>query len=183
MTNINGKLLIAPPSVKGTFWAKTVIFITEHHASGSVGVVLNKPSKMPLRTFGEQCDVELDIDGDVYIGGPVNTKALTMLHSSEWSCNNTLRINRKFSLSSSEELLDRLAMGDAPYNWRLFVGLSTWSPDQLECEIIGKHPFRHNQSWLVASPNNQLVFGLDGSDQWTTAIEQSGLEFAQKILA
>ena len=181
--NLSGKLLIAPPNVRGNFWTKTVIFLTEHHQSGSVGVVLNKPSKMSLRDFGEQCDVDLDIDGDVYIGGPVNVKALTMLHSSEWRCKNTLRINKQYSLSSSEELLGRLAMGDTPHNWRLMVGLCTWTPDQLECELQGKHPYTHNQSWLTVTPNNHLVFGLDKQDQWTTAIEQSGLEFAQKILA
>lgn len=181
--SLSGQLLIAPPSVKGSFWHKTVVFVTEHHHYGSVGVTLNKPSKMTLRDFGEQCDVDLDIDGHVYIGGPANIKALTMLHSSEWYCKNTLKINKKFSLSSSDDLLERLALGDTPYHWRLFVGLSTWGADQLECEISGKHPYTHNQSWLTASPNYQLVFALDEREQWTSGIEQSGIEFAQKLLA
>lgn len=183
MIDIAGKLLIAPPSVKGTFWSKTVTFITEHHHSGTVGVVLNKPSKMSLREFGEQCDIDLDIDGSVYIGGPVNVKALTMLHSADWKCKNTLRINKRWALSSSDDLLDHLANGNAPHNWRLFVGLATWAPDQLECELQGKHPFNKNQSWLTATPDYHTVFGLDGQDQWITSIEQSGLEFAQNILA
>ena len=183
MSNYVGKLLIAPPVVKGTFWAKSVIFITEHHHNGTIGVVLNKPSKMTLREFGNQCDIDLDVDGNIYVGGPTNSKALTMLHSSEWRCKNTLRINRKFSLSSSDDLLDRIAMGDTPHNWRLFVGLATWAPDQLTCEIEGKHPFTHKQSWLLATPDNHTVFGLDTTDQWITAVEQSGLEFSQNILA
>lgn len=182
MIDYSGKLLIAPPSIKGTFWSKTVVFVTEHLRNGSVGVTLNKPSKMSLREFGEQCDIDLDLDGSVYIGGPVNIKALTMLHSSEWYCKNTLRINKKFSLSSSDDLLKRLSMGDTPFHWRLFVGLSTWGPDQLECEILGKHPYTHNQSWLTASPNTHLVFALDEREQWVSAVEQSGLEFAQNIL-
>lgn len=183
MDNVTGKILIAPPSVKGTFWSKTVVFITEHHFNGTVGVCLNKPSKMSLREFGRQCEVDLDIDGSVYVGGPVNVKALTMLHSTDWKCKNTLRINKQYSLSSSDDLLDRIAMGDTPHNWRLFVGLCTWEPDQLECEIMGKHPYTRNQSWLLATPSYHLAFGLDQQDQWTTAIEQSSQEFAQKILA
>lgn len=183
MLDIAGKLIIAPPSVRGTFWSKTVIFITEHHYNGTVGVVLNKPSKMSLREFGDQCDIDLDIDGYVYVGGPANVKALTMLHSAEWKCKNTLRINKRFSLSSSDDLLNKLAAGDAPHNWRLFVGLSTWAPDQLECEMQGKHPFTHNQSWLTASPEYHTVFGLDTQDQWVTAIEQSSLEFSKNLLA
>jgi putative AlgH/UPF0301 family transcriptional regulator len=42
--NLTGKILIAPPNVKGNFWQKTVIYITEHHARGSMGLVLNKKS-------------------------------------------------------------------------------------------------------------------------------------------
>ena len=122
---LTGKLLIAPPAVRGTFWANSVVFLTEHLHSGSVGVVINKPAKMSLRDFGDQCNVDLDFDGNVYVGGPSNVKALTLLHSSEWHCNNTLKVNKNYSLSSSEELLERLAMGDTPYYWRLFVGLAS----------------------------------------------------------
>jgi putative transcriptional regulator len=156
-----GKLIIAPPKVKGTFWARSVVFISEDSHLGSVGVVLNKPSKMSLRDFGNQCDVDLDYEGEVYVGGPANSKAL----------------------SSSEEVLNRLAIGDTPYYWRLIVGLSTWTPDQLECEVKGKHPYTLDSSWLVATPNHHLVFGLDTTDQWATAIEQSSLEFSQNFLA
>jgi putative transcriptional regulator len=178
-----GKLIIAPPKVKGTFWTKSVVFISEDSHLGTVGVVLNKPSKMSLRDFGDQCDVDLDYDGNIYVGGPANVKALTMLHSAEWKCSNTLKINKSFSLSSAEELLGRLAIGDAPYYWRLFVGLSTWAPDQLDCEVKGKHPYTLDSSWLIATSNHHLAFGLDTTDQWTAAIEQSSLEFSQNFLA
>ena len=181
--NLTGKLLIAPPTVRGNFWQKTVIFVTEDHARGSLGVVLNKQSKMSIREFAEQCNVDIDIDGFVYVGGPVNVKALTLLHSSEWSTNNTMQVNDEFSISSSQELLPRLAMGDHPKHWRLLVGLCAWAPEQLANEIRGVAPYSHNFSWLTATPNYTSVFGLDAQDQWTTSIEQSGTEFVQNLLA
>ena len=55
--NLTGKLLIAPPSVRGNFWQKTVIYVTENHARGSMGLVLNKVSKMPIREFAQNCYV------------------------------------------------------------------------------------------------------------------------------
>ena len=64
--NIVGNLLIAPPAVKGNFWYKTVVMVTEHHLQGSVGVVINKRSHMSLRDFGEQVGVELPLEGFVY---------------------------------------------------------------------------------------------------------------------
>jgi hypothetical protein len=63
------------------------------------------------------------------------------------------------------------------------MGLCAWAPDQLDSELYGRHPYNHNLSWLLATPNYQTVFGLDGRDQWTQGIEQSGTEFVQNILA
>lgn len=181
--NLTGKLLIAPPNVRGNFWQKTVIYVTENHARGSMGLVINKRSKMPIREFAQQCGIDCNIDGFVYVGGPVNVKALTLIHSSEWSCSNTMNINNEFSISSSQDLLHKLASGDRPYKWRLALGLCSWAPDQLESELKGIGPYDHDLSWLTATPNHHSVFDCDSSEQWTTAIEQSGLEFVQTILA
>lgn len=178
-----GKLLIAPPAVKGNFWSKTVIFVTEDHDRGSIGFVLNRPSKMPISEFSQQHGIESDVSGMIHIGGPVSVNAVTMLHSSEWTCTNTLQINDYFSLSSAPDLLSRLANGDQPERYRIFAGLCAWAPNQLESEYKGLNGYNHNLSWLIASADYESVFDLDTKDQWTTALERSGLEFVQTILA
>lgn len=181
--NYTGKLLIAPPSVRGNFWQKTVIYVTEHHERGSIGLVLNKPSKMSIKEFSTQHGVDSDIEGVIYVGGPVNVNALTVLHTVEWSCGNTLKINNNFSLSSSGDLLSRFAAGDKPEKYRIFAGLCAWAPNQLDSEFKGVNGFDHKFSWLVSSADAFHVFELNGQQQWTSAIEQSSLEFAQTILA
>lgn len=178
-----GSLLIAPPAVKGSFWYKTVIMITENHSAGTVGLVVNKRSDLSLKSFGEQLGYELNMPGYVYQGGPVNTKSLTMLHSSEWVCKNTLRVSKEFSISSADDILPRLAMGDTPEKWRLFLGMAGWAPGQLKAEIRGEPPHQKSASWCTASSDIDLVFGSDNKDQWCNALDRSGLEFAQTILA
>jgi putative transcriptional regulator len=177
------KLLIAPPKVKGNFWAKSVIFVTEDHEKGSIGLVLNKPSKMSIKDFSKQHGVDSYVEGVIYVGGPVNVNALTVLHSSEWNCGNTMRVNSDYALSSSADLLARFAIGDMPKKWRMFAGLCAWAPEQLINEIKGQHGYDHSCSWLISSANYSTVFNLDLSEQWTSSIEQSSLEFAQTILA
>lgn len=177
-----GKLLIAPPSVKGNFWYKTVVLVTEHHCQGSTGIVLNKRSQMSLVEFGEQLGFNIDLPGFVYLGGPINIKNLSFLHTNEWSSKNTMQVNNKFSISSADDILPRLAMGDTPIQWRLFLGMCGWSPSQLENEINGVQPYSKETSWCTASFNEELVFGSDNNDQWCNAIDRSGLEFAQSIL-
>ena len=177
-----GKILIAPPAVKNNFWYKAVILITEHHGQGSVGVVLNKRSEMSIVEFGEQLGFKIDVPGFVYLGGPVNVKSLSLLHSNDWVCKNTMQVNGQFSLSSADDILPRLAMGDAPQQWRLFLGMCGWSPNQLHGEIKGIPPWTHDKSWLLANYDNELVFGSDNNDQWCAALDRSGQEFAHSIL-
>lgn len=182
MMNLVGKLLIAPPAVKGNFWYKTVILITEHHNNGSLGLVLNKRSQMTVNEFAEQIDFNMTYPDYLYLGGPVNVKALSMLHSSDWSCSNTMRITNNLAISSAEDLLPRMAMGSSPAHWRMFMGLCGWAPGQLENEIRGNPPFKHTTSWLIANPDHHLMFDSDLKEQWTNAIDRSGQEFAQTIL-
>lgn len=183
MNNIIGNLLIAPPSVKGNFWYKTVVMITEHHQEGSVGLVLNKRSQMSIPEFAEQLNFNIDLPGFVYLGGPVNVKSLSFLHTSEWVSKNTMKVNEEFSLSSADDILPRLAMGDTPRLWRIFLGMAGWSPGQLEGEIKGSPPWNHETSWCTANSDEELVFGTDNKDQWCNALDRSGQEFAQNMLA
>jgi putative transcriptional regulator len=181
--NLVGNLLIAPPAVKNNFWHKSVIMVTEHHAGGTVGLVLNKRSEMSIREFGEQVNIELNIPGFVYLGGPVNSKSLSFLHSNEWSSKNTMRMNDTFSLSSADDILPRMSQGDYPIYWRLFLGMCGWSPNQLLGEIKGNPPWNQNTSWCLSTSSMDLVFGSDNKDQWCNALDRSGLEFAQKLLS
>lgn len=180
--NLAGTLLIAPPKMKDSFWYKTVIFLTEHHQNGSMGLVLNKRSQMTVSEFTEQIGPRMNIPGNIYLGGPVNMKALSMLHSSEWTCSNTMQINDDFSISSAEDLLMRLGDGDAPKYFRLFLGLCGWAPRQLLDELTGRPPRDHSISWLTSSADYKTVFDNDLRDQWHVAVERSGQEFAQSVL-
>jgi putative transcriptional regulator len=181
--NLIGNLLISPPAVKGNFWYKTVVMVTEHHAQGSVGIVLNKRSQMSIKEFGSELGFNIDLPGFVYLGGPVNVKSLSFLHTNDWVSKNTMRINNEFSLSSAEDILPRLAMGDTPERWRIFLGMCGWAHGQLAGEIKGKAPWSHETSWLWASADLDLVFGTDNKDQWCNAIDRSGLEFAQNMFS
>lgn len=148
-----------------------------------MGLILNKRSQMSVSDFTENIGPRMNIPGNIYLGGPVNVKALSMLHSSEWSCSNTMQINDSFSISSAEDLLIRLGDGDAPKHFRLFLGLCGWAPRQLQEELKGSANRDHSFSWLTASANHDIVFDSDLKDQWHQAVERSGNEFVQSVLA
>jgi putative transcriptional regulator len=181
MTHV-GNLLIAPPTIKDSFWHKTVIIVTEHHHHGSIGLVLNKRSHYTIAEFGQQLNIPLNIPGYVYMGGPVNPQSLSLLHSAEWCCSNTMQLNQQFSVSSAEDVLPKLSGGDRPMYWRLFLGMCGWGPGQLVNEIKGVAPYKHQNSWCTASADHDVVFENDSKDQWCKALDRSGSEFSQNIL-
>jgi putative transcriptional regulator len=175
-------LLIAPPAIKDSFWTKTVILITEHHADGSLGLVVNKRSEMTVNDFCRQLGFDADLEGYVYVGGPVNRQSLSVLHSSEWSSSNTLRLDSKFSISSDHEILPRLVAGDTPKHWRIMLGLCTWTAGQLDGELKGEAPWPRETAWCTATSDLGILFETDQSEQWCLALDRSGSEFAHNIL-
>jgi len=180
--NLVGNLLIAPPAVKGNFWHKSVIMVTEHHTHGSVGLVLNKRTPLSISDLGKQLDIPLDVEGHVYQGGPINTQSLSFLHSNDWQSKNTLRINEYFSLSSADDILPRLSIGDEPNHWRLFLGMSGWGAGQLLCEFQGLSPWKKEHSWCHCTADLGLVFEVDQKEQWCDALDRSAQEFAENLL-
>jgi putative AlgH/UPF0301 family transcriptional regulator len=74
-------------------------------------------------------------------------------------------------------------MGDVPSKWRLFLGMCGWSQNQLLGEIKGIPPWQQETSWCTATADLDIVFESDNKDQWCSALDRSGLEFAQNILA
>ncbi len=182
MIDLLGNLIIAPPAVKGNFWHKAVVMITEHDNSGSVGLTLNKTSRLSVREFGDELGFDLDLQGVVYLGGPLHLKSLSFLHSSEWASTNTMQIDDRYSLSSDANILPRLADGDTPAHWRIILGMCSWAAGQLENEIAGNPPSTKITSWCTAHSNTNLVFNFDSSLQWTSSLEQSATEFAKTAL-
>lgn len=181
LCNIVGNLIIAPPAVKGNFWHTTVIMIVEHYEYGSIGLIINKKSKLTINELGEKLGIDINIPGFVYTGGPLNNNNISLLHTNEWSCSNTLKLNEKFSLSSSKEIIPRLAKGDFPKKWRLIFGMCGWADGQLHSELHGIEPYIHKHSWCTATSDLKLVFDYDKKFQWQIALEKSAEDFAKSI--
>jgi putative AlgH/UPF0301 family transcriptional regulator len=60
--------------------------------------------------------------------------------------------------------------------------MAGWAPNQLTQEISGTPPYKHENSWCLATADYETVFGNDQADQWCNSLDRSGQEFAQTIL-
>lgn len=164
--DLRGKCLIARPSINDPLFKKSVVFVYEHSAVGTVGLIINKV--MPGRSTHEilqskNMNPTLAPEA-LYTGGPVNERAVVLLHTGEWHSNNTMMINQNFSVTSDDVMVYRYSQGDVPKGYRWCVGASIWHPTQLKNEIAANH-------WLIADLTANLIFDYTGREQWDTAVE------------
>lgn len=170
-----GSLLIAHPNLSvGTPFYRSVIYIYNDDESGTLGLIVNKPTKFTFSQLAESKGYEYPLTRDfIRIGGPVNEKAMFILHTNDWRSTNTIKIAENISISSDDFMIEKIGVGSQPCFWRIMGGVCAWQPGQLDAELKGIPPFRPENSWLTARANDSILFEYDGERQWEKAVELS----------
>ena len=168
-----GKLLIANPNFPGESpFARTVIYVyQDDKVNGTVGVILNKQSRITVSMMCNQNQIMFpDTRPILYVGGPVSTNALLLLHSNDWYSSNTAEAGLGIRISSDTHMFFKIATGNEPLYWRAFAGKAVWRAGQLDSELEGAFPYVKNM-WLLADANDDVIFNYDGKDQWIKAVD------------
>jgi putative transcriptional regulator len=108
--------LIAMPGLDDELFGKSVVYICEHSDKGALGLVINKPSDIPLSELFAKIDLKLArpdmAKAPVFQGGPVQTERGFVLHApmgkgSESVYSSTIVIQAKQQGPSDLELADQ----------------------------------------------------------------------------
>ena len=173
LSDLAGKLLIAMPGMGDPRFHNTVIFMCAHSDEGSMGLVVNKPAvEIGFGDLLEQLDIPPGPDAHerrIFVGGPVETSRGFVLHSNDYAVQaGTLRINDRFAMTATKEVLADIAAGRGPEAALAALGYSGWGPGQVEEEI------RHN-AWLTVEADPEIVFAPDISGKWEAALAKLGI--------
>tara|TARA_Y100001970_G_C14225981_1_gene855700 strand:- start:1193 stop:1756 length:564 start_codon:yes stop_codon:yes gene_type:complete len=172
---LENKILISHPSCnKDSLFYNTVIFLYQDRPNqGSLGFILNKPSKYTVEDICKDKKIEFNCSyrPPIYHGGPVNQQSLLMLHSDDWASQNTVRISDKLCITSDNFMLEKIGTNDQPAYWKIVGGLCGWAPGQLQAELTGKPPYQPNQSWLIADATDDVLFNSSGKTAWKHAFD------------
>ena len=171
---LEGKLLIAMPSMGDDRFAQTVIYICAHSAKGAMGIVINKP--IPGLSFGELMK-QLEIattpdlhDFPILYGGPVETGRGFVLHSRDYEgTETTLPVSENISLTATLDILRAMAEGRGPQRALFALGYAGWGPGQVETEFQGN-------GWLHCEADSSLVFGGEPETKWRAALARLGID-------
>ncbi len=174
---LTGKLLLAMPSMGDPRFHRAVIFICSHSEEGAMGLVINH--KMPSVKFMDlvkQLNIESDIkvnfeklDLAVMCGGPVESARGFMLHSGDFSRDDTMKVNNNYGITGTVEALKDVARGVGPKDLIFVLGYAGWDAGQLDLEI-------QQNSWLVVDPDPEIIFEGRAEEKWTRAIAKLGID-------
>ena len=167
---VTGKVLVSPPNIIDRRFANTVIYIVDHSEAGAWGVVLNRPSTVNTRTVLEKLHLDVDIDGLIHAGGPVDGGSLNFLHTADIISSESYINPNGVCVSNDMEFIGKLHNGSIPKRQRVFAGRCMWAPGQLEGELEGSYPWSPEHSWMVIPATPELIFGSDDMSQWQDAV-------------
>jgi putative AlgH/UPF0301 family transcriptional regulator len=150
---------------------------------GTKGIVVNMPSVMTISELCDQRGIEYPNHSErIYQGGPVAGDAVIMLHSDEWSSTNTTSAGAGYRMSSDYFMFEKLANFDCPAYYRIFAGIASWAPGQLELELNGDFPYTEKNSWLIADATDDILFATDGYEQWDVALDACSQQFFDRFI-
>jgi putative transcriptional regulator len=170
--SLAGELLVASPEMRDPRFARTVIYMISHDASGAQGFVVNRPlgeillAKLleQMRMDGSSASGKIRLNG----GGPVETLRLFALHTSDYTSTHSTVVKDGVSVTSDPAILLAVAAGKGPRRLRLVLGYAGWAPGQLEFEIQAN-------GWLHSTADKSILFDADIDNKYDRALAKIGI--------
>jgi putative transcriptional regulator len=159
-------VLVARPELTDPNFSGSVVLVT-HAASGdTVGVVLNRPTRLKLSDMAPEFPRAAAYGGRLYDGGPVmQTVIVALFRAAAPPAAPAFRVLDDAYLSMHPDNINSL-LGRPQARFRLFAGFSGWAPGQLESEIA-------RDSWYVLPATEDVLFRDDTSGMWRELVERA----------
>ena len=168
--------LIAMPAVADPYFTRTLTYICEHNDQGALGVVVNRPIDMTLRSLFDRLSLRIEDDdvGDapIYLGGPVQTDRGFVLHEPAGRWQSTLKVRDSVGLTTSKDILEAVGRGEGPKRLMVTLGYAGWSAGQLEHEL-------GQNAWLsVEARGDRILFDTPAEERLPAALSLLGIDLA-----
>ena len=176
--NLTNQSLIAMPGMADDNFSRTVVYLCEHSKNGALGLVINRPTDITLKSLFEKVELSLDRDElaqqPVFFGGPVQTERGFVLHektgTEQSPYTSTLSIaGGGLEMTTSKDVLEALANGAGPRRLMVTLGYSGWSAGQLE-EEIGRN------GWLTVDADPKVIFDTPVEERYQRALSLLGFD-------
>jgi putative transcriptional regulator len=189
--NLTHHFLIAMPGLEDETFAGSVVYLCEHSERGALGLMINKPADIDLKTLFDKVELPLlrtDLtDSLVFQGGPVQTERGFVLHEAVLAIDDsnavpgaiepdvesiyasTMTIPGGLEMTTSRDVLEALSTGNGPRRVLVTLGYSAWGEGQLEAEL-------GENSWLTVEADLGVLFDTPYEQRYEKALLLLGLQ-------
>ncbi|HRD65888.1 MAG TPA: YqgE/AlgH family protein [Candidatus Competibacter sp.] len=172
-TYLTNQFLIAMPTLADPNFFQTVTYISEHNASGALGLVINRPLHLSLGQLLEHLQIVTDRSDlaalPVYQGGPVQPEQGFVIHSPIGQWGATLRVTEQIGITTSRDILQAVARNEGPEHLLVALGYAGWGPGQLEQELA-------DNAWLSTPADLDILFYKPSDQRWSAAAALLGVD-------
>lgn len=167
-----GMLLVATPQLLDPNFVDTVVLMLDVDAGGALGVVLNRPSGVPLAEVLESWSEVVTEPEVLFRGGPVSTEGalgVALLRDRDDVPVGFREVDGRLGLLDLDTPVE-LVTGSLA-GMRVFAGYAGWGADQLTAEIA-------EGSWYVVPSEAVDAFRADPSELWRDVMRRQPGELA-----
>lgn len=129
----SGVILLARRELLDPNFEETVVLVCIYGEEGAYGLVLNRPSHMPISEVFDGFS-GLSFTREIFIGGPVHQDDLQILQITESPIEGALMVGTGIYVGGEWESVNQM-IEEKGVSTRLFLGYCGWGTDQLETEV------------------------------------------------
>ncbi len=163
-------LLLSMPQMQDPNFARTVVLLCDYLPDGAFGIVLNRPT-------GNAASAMVHLEPPaarrnelpLFIGGPVQPGRGFILLGAPPETEEYRTVVDGLYLSTSPIILRRVLETRPAPRARVLAGYAGWGPGQLDDELA-------QSAWLMSDVDVDLVFDVEASRMWETALKRLGAD-------
>lgn len=159
-----GRLLVAERDMGDPTFARTVVLLLVYQAeNGAAGVILNRPTSLPIPQVLPDLPTSDDPASQVFFGGPVQPGGVRALIGSAVDRFGALPVLPDVGLLGAGPLTRAIERGLVADRLRVYAGYAGWSPGQLEGEV-------RRGDWHILDGSSEIIFDDEPDTIWERQI-------------
>ncbi len=161
-----GKFLVASRQLRDPNFAESVVLLVSYGPGGAMGVVINRPTKVPLSSVLPGVKELRGRKETLYVGGPVAKHQMVLLvRSPTKPGDSTLVFGDVYATGSLAALRQAIRNKPNKTKFHAYAGYAGWAPGQLDAEVA-------RGDWHVIAADAKTVFDRPPSDIWPALIRR-----------
>jgi putative transcriptional regulator len=158
--DVTAILLTARAELPDSDFADSVVLVMNNLGPAPIGVIINKPTPIPVARLFPEIKRLATLSDRVYFGGPVEFGSVWFLFRASATPERAIKASEGVYISADRDLLLQLLAREKPMDGlRIFIGHSGWAPGQLEEEIA-------RGDWALGKAESNAIFSGKSDHPW-----------------